>query len=73
MITRRTTLLSLPFALTAARSLAQDAPLPPVPQPPVTLDTVLGDAAELEPLKVVLVARSGEMLAERALSRSSRR
>jgi CubicO group peptidase (beta-lactamase class C family) len=68
MITRRATLLSLPFALTAARSLAQDAPQAPVPQPPVTLDTVLGGAAELEPLKVVLVARSGEMLAERAFN-----
>ncbi|CDZ47377.1 serine hydrolase domain-containing protein [Neorhizobium galegae] len=68
MITRRTTLLSLPFALTAARGLAQGSPQAPVPQPPGTLDTVLGGAAELEPLKVVLIARNGEMLAERAFN-----
>ncbi|TDK39455.1 class C beta-lactamase-related serine hydrolase [Rhizobium deserti] len=63
MITRRTALLSVPFALTAVRSLAQG-----VPQPPVTLKTVLDGAGELEPLKVVLVTRNGQMLAERAFN-----
>jgi CubicO group peptidase (beta-lactamase class C family) len=63
MITRRAALLSVPFALTAARSLAQG-----VPQPPVTLKTVLDGAGELEPLKVVLVSRNGQMLAERAFN-----
>ena len=64
MITRRATLASLPFILAASRGLAQQ----PVPQPPVTLKTVLDGATELEPLKVVLVSRNGEMLAERAFN-----
>lgn len=62
MITRRATLLSLPFAFVATRGNTQQ----PAPQPPVTLNTVLDAAAELEPLKVVLVSRHGEMLAQRA-------
>jgi len=64
MITRRATLVSLPFMLSAARGFAQQ----PVPQPPATLQTALNGAAELEPLKVVLVSRNGEMLAERAFN-----
>jgi CubicO group peptidase (beta-lactamase class C family) len=63
MITRRAALLSVPFALTAAHSLAQG-----VPQPPVTLKTVLDGSGELEPLKVVLVSRNGQMLTERAFN-----
>ena len=63
MITRRATLLSMPFVLTAARGFAQG-----VPQPPVTLDTVLSDAQELEPLKVVLASQDGRMTAERAFN-----
>ncbi|WJR65515.1 serine hydrolase [Neorhizobium sp. CSC1952] len=68
MITRRATLLSLPFVLSAGRGFAQGAPQLPVPQPPATLDTVFDAAAELEPLKVVLVSRNGETLAERAFN-----
>ena len=68
MITRRAALISLPFALSAARGLAQNASQLPVPQPPVTLNTVFEGAAELEPLKAVLVSRNGEMLAERAFN-----
>ncbi|MGK6311851.1 serine hydrolase domain-containing protein [Neorhizobium sp. DT-125] len=73
MITRRATLISLPFVLSAARGFAQGSPQPaapqlPVPQPQVTLDTVFDGAAELEPLKVVLVSRNGETLAERAFN-----
>ncbi len=64
MITRRATLASLPFILAASRSFAQQS----VPQPPVTLKAVLDGATELEPLKVVLVSRNGEMLAERAFN-----
>ena len=64
MITRRATLASLPFILAASRGFAQQ----PVPQPPVTLKAVLDGATELEPLKVVLVSRNGEMLAERAFN-----
>jgi len=64
MITRRATLASLPFIFAAGRSFAQQ----PVPQPPVTLEAVLDGAAELKPLKVVLVSRNGEMLAERAFN-----
>ncbi|MFB9947405.1 serine hydrolase domain-containing protein [Rhizobium puerariae] len=74
MLTRRATLLSLPFVLTAARGLAQqDASRLPVPQPPpappdASLKAVLDGAAELEPLKVVLVSRKGGMLTERAFN-----
>lgn len=68
MITRRTAFLSLPFVLTAARSFAQEVPRQAVPQPPTTLKTVLDDAVELEPLKVVLVSRNGAAIAERAFN-----
>ncbi|KGD91967.1 MULTISPECIES: serine hydrolase [Rhizobium/Agrobacterium group] len=74
MITRRAAFLSLPFVFAAARSLAQGAASAlPVPQPPalpqdMALKAVLDAAAELEPLKVVLVSRGGEMLAERAFN-----
>lgn len=64
MITRRSAILSTPFLLAASRAFAQQ----PVPQPPETLKTVLDRAAELEPLKVVLVYRNGEPLAERAFN-----
>jgi len=76
--------MSLPFVLSAVRGFAQQPPVPrpgaprpvpqppappqAVPQPPVTIDTVLGGAAELEPLKVVLVSRNGETIAERAFN-----
>jgi CubicO group peptidase (beta-lactamase class C family) len=65
MITRRTALFSAPFLLPTAHAWAQQQS---VPQPPATLDTVLDRAAELEPLKVVLVHRNGEALAERAFN-----
>jgi CubicO group peptidase (beta-lactamase class C family) len=63
MISRRTALLSLPFTLAAARGFAQ-----PVPQSPVTLKTVLDGAAALQSLKVVMVARRGEIVTQRAFN-----
>ncbi len=68
MITRRIALLSAPFLLPAARTFAQARN---VPQPPATLRTVLDRAAGLEPLKVVIVRRNGEPLAERAFNGTS--
>jgi CubicO group peptidase (beta-lactamase class C family) len=64
MITRRSALLSTPFLFASTRAFAQQ----PVPQPPATLKTVLDRAADLQPLKVVLVYRNGEPLAERAFN-----
>jgi CubicO group peptidase (beta-lactamase class C family) len=63
MITRRFVLVSAPFLLPAARSFAQG-----VPQPPLTLASILGDAQELEPLKTVLVSQNGKIVAERAFN-----
>ncbi len=68
MITRRTTIFSLPFVMSARHSFGQPASGLPVPQPPATFDAVLDRAAELEPLKVVLVARHGGTLAERSFN-----
>ena len=64
MITRRTALFSAPLLFTTARAFAQQS----VPQPPQTLKTVLDQAAELEPLKVVLVYRNGDPVVERAFN-----
>ena len=63
MLTRRTALLALPVILSPIRGLAQA-----VPQPPATLDGVLDRAARLTPLKVVLVSRNGETMAQRAFN-----
>jgi CubicO group peptidase (beta-lactamase class C family) len=63
MITRRTTLFALPLAFAPIRSFAQ-----PVPQPPSTLNGVLDQAAKLTPLKVVMVSRNGETMAQRAFN-----
>ena len=67
MITRRTVLASLPLALAAPHVFSQPVP-PAVPRGSSSLGAVLDAARELEPLKVVLVAREGEMLAERAFN-----
>jgi CubicO group peptidase (beta-lactamase class C family) len=63
MITRRTALLALPFVITSGRSLGQS-----VPQPPSSVKAVLDKAAGLQPLRVVLVSRHGEMLEQRAFN-----
>ena len=66
MIKRRTILSALPLALAAPHVLAQAVPQPPSRRP--SLGSVLDGVRGLEPLKVVLVSREGEMLAERAFN-----
>lgn len=66
MITRRTALASIPLLLASARLSAQD--VPQAPPRTGSLRAVLDGADELDPLKVVLVSRDGEMLAERAFN-----
>lgn len=66
MITRRTLISAIPLALTAPHALAQA--VPQTPEPGASLGAVLDGARGLEPLKVVLVSREGEMLAERAFN-----
>lgn len=62
MLTRRSALASLPFLIPAAQAFAQG-------QPAATgLKAVLDNAANLSPLKVVLVNREGKPLAERAFN-----
>ncbi|MDP9836077.1 CubicO group peptidase (beta-lactamase class C family) [Neorhizobium huautlense] len=62
MLTRRSALASLPFLIPAAHAFAQG-------QPAATgLKAVLDNAADLSPLKVVLVNREGKPLAERAFN-----
>ena len=63
MITLRTALLALPFVITSGRSLAQS-----VPQPPSSVKAVLDKAAGLQPLRVVLVSRHGQILEQRAFN-----
>jgi len=66
MITRRTVLAALPLLAAPHRLLAQ---APPQAQPEAfSLDAVLNTAADLDPLKVVLVSREGELIAERAFN-----
>jgi CubicO group peptidase (beta-lactamase class C family) len=65
MLTRRTLIAASPFVLSVAgKTFAQQ----PVPQPTASLAGILDRAAALEPLKVVLVHRNGEPLAERAFN-----
>jgi CubicO group peptidase (beta-lactamase class C family) len=66
MIKRRAILSALPLAFAAPHVLAQTVPQPPPRRP--SLGSVLESARGLEPLKVVLVSREGEMLAERAFN-----
>ncbi|MCF6367843.1 serine hydrolase domain-containing protein [Rhizobium halophilum] len=66
MIKRRTLISAIPLALTAPHALAQA--VPQAPEPGASLGAVLDGARGLEPLKVVLVSREGEMLAERAFN-----
>jgi CubicO group peptidase (beta-lactamase class C family) len=66
MITRRTALAALPLLFTASHLRAQDVPQAP-PRAP-SLDAVLDGVRDLDALKVVLVSREGEMLAERAFN-----
>ena len=66
MITRRSLLSSLPFLAASGHALAQ--PVPQAPARAETLGLVLDRGRGLQPLKVVLVAREGEMLAERAFN-----
>ena len=66
MVTRRTLISAIPLALTAPHALAQA--VPQTPEPGASLGAVLDGARGLEPLKVVLVSREGEMLAERAFN-----
>ena len=66
MITRRTALTSIPLLFAATRLPAQD--VPQAPPRAGSLRTVLDGAGKLDPLKVVLVSRDGEMLAERAFN-----
>ncbi len=66
MVKRRTLISAIPLALTAPHALAQA--VPQTPEPGASLGAVLGGARGLEPLKVVLVSREGEMLAERAFN-----
>lgn len=66
MIKRRTLLSVLPLALAAPQVLAQAVPQPPARSP--SIKNVLDDARSLEALKVVLVSREGEVLAERAFN-----
>jgi CubicO group peptidase (beta-lactamase class C family) len=66
MITRRTAVASIPFLFASTRLSAQDVPQPPPRRE--TLSSVLDRASGLEPLKVVLVAREGETLSERAFN-----
>lgn len=66
MIKRRTLLSVLPLALAAPQVLAQAVPQPPARNP--SIKNVLDDARSLEALKVVLVSREGELLAERAFN-----
>lgn len=66
MITRRTVLAALPLLAAPHRLLAQ---APPQAQPQAfSLDAVLNTAAGLDPLKVVLVSREGELIAKRAFN-----
>lgn len=66
MITRRTALAALPLLFTASHLRAQD--VPQAPPRGASLDTVLDGVRDLDALKVVLVSRDGEMLAERAFN-----
>ncbi|MCB5204307.1 beta-lactamase family protein [Neorhizobium sp. T786] len=66
MITRRTALASIPLLFASTRLFAQD--VPQAPPRTESLRSVLDGANALEPLKVVLVSREGEMLAERAFN-----
>jgi CubicO group peptidase (beta-lactamase class C family) len=66
MITRRTALLSLPFAAAASHSFAQQPSSPLTPRPPASFNAPLERAAGLQALKVVLVCRNGRIVAERA-------
>ena len=66
MIKRRTLLSAFPLALAAPHVLAQPVPQPPAGRSPV--EVALDGAGGLSPLKVVLVSRDGEMLAERAFN-----
>lgn len=70
MITRRTALLATPFVLTSMRAFAQQTGGTGVAQAPQTLKAVLGRAADLEPLKVVMVSRKGETIAREAFNGS---
>ena len=66
MITRRTILATVPVLLASSQLSAQEAS--PGDGRAASLDDVLADAQELEPLKVVLVSREGELLAERGFN-----
>ncbi|MCJ8521400.1 CubicO group peptidase (beta-lactamase class C family) [Pseudorhizobium tarimense] len=66
MITRRAILATVPVLLASSRLSAQEAS--PGDGGAASLDDVLADAQELEPLKVVLVSREGELLAERGFN-----